>query len=129
MIEKMNMHNRWNNTDRGKRKCSEKNTVLEHFAQHEFHINRPAIEPGNQWREAGEWLPRTWLVNHTAGIGMTVNSRAEPHWRQGIHNSMPSTWQALLGCRSGTTYLMDIRLGLKIISIILHWNRTEKQIC
>ena len=75
---KMNMHNRWNNTDRGKWKCSEKNTPIQHFAHHEFHINRPAIEPGTQWRETVEWLPRTWLVDHNAEIWMTVNSRAEP---------------------------------------------------
>jgi hypothetical protein len=44
---------RWNEIDRGKPKNSGKNLSQFHFVHHKSHMDRPRIEPGPPWWEAG----------------------------------------------------------------------------
>jgi hypothetical protein len=48
------MKQRWNETDRGNPKYSEKNLSQCHFVDHKSHMDRPGIEPGPPQSEVGD---------------------------------------------------------------------------
>jgi hypothetical protein len=66
------MERRWNETDREKPKCSEKNLSQCHFVYHKSLMDWPGIEPGPPRWEAGDLPPEPWHSNACAYSALSV---------------------------------------------------------
>ena len=76
------MEHLWNATDRTQLKYSETNCIKCHFADHQYHMDWPGIEPIVGGREAGDKPPET---RHGHEFDYTQHSR--------LRNSLPCVKQ------------------------------------